>query len=225
MPKGVAVIALRAQHTLLSFQCLFAVPGQPRPLTTPSLRTNCDSHLPIPLLSQTCPLHYDRQMSERSRELREQILQLAEKYFEEEFGPKPFFPGQSAVPVAGKVLDAADLRNLIDASLDCWLTTGRFATQFERQFARYLDVRGATLVNSGSSANLLAFSALTSPSFSIAPSVPATRSSPSLPDFPPPSIPSSRTAACRSSSTSPCPTIRPTHRSSTLPSAIAPAPS
>ncbi|MGB6303652.1 MAG: DegT/DnrJ/EryC1/StrS family aminotransferase, partial [Acidobacteriaceae bacterium] len=102
-------------------------------------------------------------MSERSRELREQILQLAEKYFEEEFRAQPFFPGQSAVPVAGKVLDAADLRNLIDASLDCWLTTGRFAAQFERQFARYLDVRGATLVNSGSSANLLAFSALTSP--------------------------------------------------------------
>jgi CDP-6-deoxy-D-xylo-4-hexulose-3-dehydrase len=102
-------------------------------------------------------------MSERSRELREQILQLSEQYFEEEFRAQPFFPGQSAVPVAGKVLDAADLRNLIDASLDGWLTTGRFAAQFERQFARYLDVRGATLVNSGSSANLLAFSALTSP--------------------------------------------------------------
>ena len=102
-------------------------------------------------------------MSERSRELREQILQLAEKYFEEEFRAQPFFPGQSAVPVAGKVLDAADLRNLIDASLDFWLTTGRFAAQFERQFARFLGVRGATLVNSGSSANLVAFSALTSP--------------------------------------------------------------
>ncbi len=102
-------------------------------------------------------------MSESSSELREQILQLAERYFKEAFRSKPFVPGESAVPVAGKVLDAADLRNLIDASLDCWLTTGRFATQFERQFARYFDVRGASLVNSGSSANLLAFSCLTSP--------------------------------------------------------------
>ncbi len=102
-------------------------------------------------------------MSESSSELREQILQLAERYFEETFRSRPFVPGESAVPVAGKVLDAADLRNLIDASLDCWLTTGRFATQFERKFARYFDVRGASLVNSGSSANLLAFSCLTSP--------------------------------------------------------------
>jgi CDP-6-deoxy-D-xylo-4-hexulose-3-dehydrase len=102
-------------------------------------------------------------MSETSSELREQILLLAERYFQETFRSKAFIPGESAVPVAGKVLDAADLRSLIDASLDCWLTTGRFATQFERQFARYFDVRGASLVNSGSSANLLAFSCLTSP--------------------------------------------------------------
>ena len=102
-------------------------------------------------------------MTDNSRELRDQILQLTEKYFEEAFRAQPFFPGQSAVPVAGKVLDAADLRNLVDASLDCWLTTGRFAAQFERQLARFLDVRGVSLVNSGSSANLLAFSALTSP--------------------------------------------------------------
>ena len=102
-------------------------------------------------------------MTGNSRELRDRILQLTEKYFEEAFRAQPFFPGQSAVPVAGKVLDAADLRNLIDASLDCWLTTGRFAAQFERQLARYLDIRGVSLVNSGSSANLLAFSALTSP--------------------------------------------------------------
>src|SRR5665213_3164495 len=102
-------------------------------------------------------------MGESSSELRDQILQLAERYFEETFRSKPFVPGESPVPVAGKVLDATDLRSLIDASLDCWLTTGRFAAQFERKFARYFDVRGASLVNSGSSANLLAFSALTSP--------------------------------------------------------------
>jgi CDP-4-dehydro-6-deoxyglucose reductase, E1 len=102
-------------------------------------------------------------MDESSSGLREQILQLAERYFDETFRSKPFVPGESPVPVAGKVLDSADLRNLLDASLDCWLTTGRFAAQFERKFARYFDVRGASLVNSGSSANLLAFSCLTSP--------------------------------------------------------------
>jgi CDP-4-dehydro-6-deoxyglucose reductase, E1 len=96
-------------------------------------------------------------------DLREQILALAEAYFAEKFRPKAFVPGESPVPVSGKVLDASDLRNLIDASLDCWLTTGRFANQFERQFARYFGLRGASLVNSGSSANLLAFSCLTSP--------------------------------------------------------------
>lgn len=95
-------------------------------------------------------------------DLREQILALAEAYFAEKFRPKAFVPGESPVPVSGKVLDASDLRNLIDASLDCWLTTGRFANQFERQFARYFGLRGASLVNSGSSANLLAFSCLTS---------------------------------------------------------------
>lgn len=102
-------------------------------------------------------------MSDTSAGLREQMLTLAEQYFRENFAARPFVPGESAVPVAGKVLDAADLRSLIDASLDCWLTTGRFAQQFERQFARYFDVRGASLVNSGSSANLVAFSCLTSP--------------------------------------------------------------
>ena len=66
------------------------------------------------------------------------------------------------------MLDAADLRNLIDASLDCWLTTGRFATQFERQFARYFGVRGASLVNSGSSANLSPFPASPLPSWGTA---------------------------------------------------------
>ncbi|HEV2274931.1 MAG TPA: lipopolysaccharide biosynthesis protein RfbH [Acidobacteriaceae bacterium] len=100
---------------------------------------------------------------ESTEELREQILELATRYFDQKFKTRPFVPGESPVPVSGKVLDAADLRSLIDASLDCWLTTGRFAAQFERQFARYFGLRGASLVNSGSSANLLAFSCLTSP--------------------------------------------------------------
>jgi CDP-6-deoxy-D-xylo-4-hexulose-3-dehydrase len=105
-------------------------------------------------------------MSETTTALREQILALAEQFFNQQFAGKPFEPGTSPVPVSGKVLDASDLRSLIDASLDCWLTTGRFATQFERQLARFFGVRGASLVNSGSSANLCAFSCLTSPRLS-----------------------------------------------------------
>ena len=66
------------------------------------------------------------------------------------------------MPVSGKVLNGKDLRNLVDAALDCWLTTGRFAQEFERRFAHFLGVRGCSLVNSGSSANLVALSALTS---------------------------------------------------------------
>ena len=71
--------------------------------------------------------------------------------------------GSSTVPVSGKVFDAAEMRALVDSSLDFWLTTGRFAAQFEREFARCFGVRDCLLVNSGSSANLLAVSALTSP--------------------------------------------------------------
>ena len=102
-------------------------------------------------------------MLNEAAELRAQILALTEKYFAQQFAEKPFFPGSSPVPVAGKVLAADDIRNLVDASLDGWLTTGRFAEEFEKKFARFFDVRAASLVNSGSSANLVAFSALTSP--------------------------------------------------------------
>jgi|SRR5271157_3272570 len=102
-------------------------------------------------------------MSNRASQLREQILSLSEEYFEEQFPNRAFVAGESVVPVSGKVLSGKDLRNLVDAALDCWLTTGRFAKEFERRFARFLGVRGCSLVNSGSSANLVAFSALTSP--------------------------------------------------------------
>jgi CDP-6-deoxy-D-xylo-4-hexulose-3-dehydrase len=102
-------------------------------------------------------------MTERAAQLRQQILDLAAEFQQEQFPVKGFFPGASPVPVSGKVLDADDMRNLVDASLDFWLTTGRFATDFERQFARFFGVRAALLVNSGSSANLVALTALTSP--------------------------------------------------------------
>jgi CDP-6-deoxy-D-xylo-4-hexulose-3-dehydrase len=77
--------------------------------------------------------------------------------------PEIFVPGDSAVPVSGKVLEAEDYVALVEASLDGWLTAGRFHQEFERQLARYVGVRNALFVNSGSSANLLALSALTSP--------------------------------------------------------------
>jgi len=102
-------------------------------------------------------------MSARSDELRKRILELVAEYHGEAFGGEKFVPGESAIPVSGRVFDARDIQSLVDSSLDFWLTTGRFAAEFERSFARYFGVRGATLVNSGSSANLLALTALTSP--------------------------------------------------------------
>lgn len=102
-------------------------------------------------------------MSDTANSLREQILHLVEGYHQAAFPPKAFVPGQTLVPVSGRVFDGDDLRHLVEAGLDFWLTTGRFAAQFERDFAQFMGTRSATLVNSGSSANLLALSALTSP--------------------------------------------------------------
>jgi CDP-6-deoxy-D-xylo-4-hexulose-3-dehydrase len=100
----------------------------------------------------------------RSDEIRIAIKNLSTEYFRESFAPKPFLAGESPVPVSGKVFDEADLHNLLDSSLDFWLTTGRFANEFEKKFAQFLGVHYARLVNSGSSANLIAISVLTSPS-------------------------------------------------------------
>ena len=103
-------------------------------------------------------------MSEATPEqLREQILDLVEQYHAVAFPERPFMPGVSPVPVSGKVFDSADMRSLVDSSLDFWLTTGRFAEHFEQEFAERMGVRFAKLCNSGSSANLLAMTALTSP--------------------------------------------------------------
>jgi CDP-4-dehydro-6-deoxyglucose reductase, E1 len=96
-------------------------------------------------------------------ELRERILELAGEYCTEAFRARPFVAGETPIPVSGKVFDAAEMRLLVDASLDFWLTTGRYAEQFEREFARWMGIRECVLTNSGSSANLLAVSALTSP--------------------------------------------------------------
>ena len=96
-------------------------------------------------------------------ELRAEILALVKEYSRAQWPAKPFVPGESQVFYAGRVFDEDDVTSLVDSSLDFWLTTGRFATQFEKQLARFVGVRDAVLCNSGSSANLLALSALTSP--------------------------------------------------------------
>lgn len=102
-------------------------------------------------------------MAEKAAHLRREILDMLAEYFAEAFPTAEFTPGQSQVPVAGKMIDSGDLRSVVDSALDCWFTTGRFAEEFERKLARFVGVRCASLVNSGSSANLLAVSALTSP--------------------------------------------------------------
>jgi len=102
-------------------------------------------------------------MTDRATQLRQQILDLSSQYFAEAFPISEFAPGQSPVPVSGKVIDGGDLSCVVDSALDCWFTTGRFAEEFERKLARFVGIRCASLVNSGSSANLLAVSALTSP--------------------------------------------------------------
>jgi CDP-6-deoxy-D-xylo-4-hexulose-3-dehydrase len=102
-------------------------------------------------------------MSARKDELRRQILELTAEYHAEAFPRREFAPGTSVVPVSGKVIGAEDICSVVDSALDGWFTTGRFAKDFERKLARFFGVRSASLVNSGSSANLVALSALTSP--------------------------------------------------------------
>ena len=95
--------------------------------------------------------------------IRQQIAVLVEKYAAIEFAPKNFLPGQTIVPPSGKLIGVEELQNMVNASLDGWLTTGRFNELFEKKLAQFIGVQYAITVNSGSSANLVAFSALTSP--------------------------------------------------------------
>lgn len=99
----------------------------------------------------------------QAEQLRQQILDLVKDYHDIAFAKRPFVPGESPVPVSGRVFGAHEIRLLVDSSLDFWLTTGRYSDEFEKKFAKYMQVRYAMLCNSGSSANLLALSALTSP--------------------------------------------------------------
>ncbi len=102
-------------------------------------------------------------MSERAEQLKQQILELTAQYHAEAFPQREFVPGVSAVPVSGKVIRADDMKAVVESALDGWFTTGRWAKDFEKKLARFFGLRSASLVNSGSSANLVALSALTSP--------------------------------------------------------------
>ena len=101
--------------------------------------------------------------TEKAEEIKRQILELTKRYHAEAFPERQFVPGNSLVQVSGKVIDGEDICAVVEAGLDGWFTTGRWAKQFEKKLARFVGVRSASLVNSGSSANLVALSALCSP--------------------------------------------------------------
>jgi CDP-6-deoxy-D-xylo-4-hexulose-3-dehydrase len=98
-----------------------------------------------------------------SADLREQILSLVQQYYQTKFAGKTFDPSRDTVHYAGRVFDSKELVNLVDASLDFFLTANRYAERFEADLADYVGLSNALLVNSGSSANLVALTALTSP--------------------------------------------------------------
>jgi len=100
---------------------------------------------------------------DKAQEIRQKIATLIDEYAAIKYAPKAFEPGSTVVPPSGKVLDGNELKYMVEASLDGWLTTGRFNEAFEKRLAEYLGVKFLITTNSGSSANLLAFSALTSP--------------------------------------------------------------
>ncbi len=103
-------------------------------------------------------------MSKTKEELRQEILHLTAEYYQQEWGEKKsFLSGVSWIPYGGRVFDENEVCTLVDSALDFWLTYGRFSIEFEQKLARLLSVEYVLLVNSGSSANLLAFFALTSP--------------------------------------------------------------
>lgn len=102
-------------------------------------------------------------MSTADQHARDEILALVEKFGRAKYRPEEFRPGETPVPVSGKVLNAQDLAFMVDSALDGWLTSGRYTEEFERALANYVGQRSAVFVNSGSSANLVALSALTSP--------------------------------------------------------------
>jgi CDP-6-deoxy-D-xylo-4-hexulose-3-dehydrase len=102
-------------------------------------------------------------MSNNLEKIRLEIATLVGQYAKEQYATKPFEPGKTVIPPSGKLLGEEELQNMVAASLDGWLTTGRFNADFEKKLAAYLGVKYCLTVNSGSSANLVAFTTLTSP--------------------------------------------------------------
>ena len=100
---------------------------------------------------------------DKEKELREKVLAAVGEYYTYVFGETREFAPGDRIGYGGRVFDAREMENLVDASLDFWLTTGRYTAKFEKEFAAFLGVKYCSLTNSGSSANLLAFMALTSP--------------------------------------------------------------
>jgi CDP-6-deoxy-D-xylo-4-hexulose-3-dehydrase len=105
----------------------------------------------------------EAQVNPSKEQLREQIIALVAQYGALASVPKPFEPGVTVIPPAGKVVGAPEMELMVEASLDAWLTTGRFNDQFEARLAKMIGVNFLITVNSGSSANLVAFNTLTSP--------------------------------------------------------------
>jgi len=95
--------------------------------------------------------------------IKQEIFKNVKKYYKSQFSKKEFIPGKSKINYAGRVFDEKEIISLVDSALEFWLTTGRFAEKFEKEFAKFLGLRFCSLTNSGSSANLLALSSLTSP--------------------------------------------------------------
>jgi CDP-6-deoxy-D-xylo-4-hexulose-3-dehydrase len=107
--------------------------------------------------------NFQAMQNAKTQAIRDQISKLVEEYAAIALAPDQFFPGVTAVPPSGKLLDASELKNMVEASLDGWLTTGRFNAEFEKKLAAFIGIKHLITVNSGSSANLVAFSTLTSP--------------------------------------------------------------
>ena len=101
----------------------------------------------------------------QSQDIKEQIITLINKFVELSYKKKEFIPGASMIPASGKIIGLHETRNMVEAVLDGWLTTGRFNDEFEKKLSKYLNIKSLITVNSGSSANLLALSSLTSDVF------------------------------------------------------------
>ena len=98
-----------------------------------------------------------------TNELRLEISKLVDQFAAIKYEDKAFKPGRTLIPASGKVIGSTELQHMVDASLDGWLTAGRFNRKFETELAQFIGIKHLITVNSGSSANLVAFSTLTSP--------------------------------------------------------------